>query len=103
MALAAWAGILAFCIAISFRRNVCPLAWPAVGEYRALVLSVEGQPKLCDRLIAALGLQKGWPEARQHALSAVQPDFLVRWVPAREGARARAEDPGPRKGDGRML
>ncbi|KAL4422669.1 hypothetical protein ABPG75_008866 [Micractinium tetrahymenae] len=49
-----------------------------VGEYRTLVLSVEGQPKLCDRLIAALGLQKGWPEARQHALSAVQPDFLVR-------------------------
>lgn len=68
-------------------RTRCP-PWPAVGEYRALVLSVEGQPKLSDRLIAALGLQKGWPEARQHALSAVQPDFLARCVPCRRcGAR----------------
>jgi len=51
-----------------------------VGDYRALVGVLDAQPKLCERVVAALGLQKGWAESRQHALSSVDPDFFVRWV-----------------------
>lgn len=50
----------------------------AVADFRGLVAATDRSPKLAERVIAALGLQKGWEDARRHALVAVQPDFLLR-------------------------
>lgn len=55
-----------------------PRPWQAVADYRGLVAATDRSPKLAERVIAALGLQKGWEDARRHALVAVQPDFLLR-------------------------
>lgn len=43
-----------------------------------MVLAADAQPKLVERVVGALGLQKGWEEARRHALAAVQPDSVPR-------------------------
>ncbi|PRW33016.1 CSE family protein [Chlorella sorokiniana] len=49
-----------------------------VADFRGLVADTDRSPKLAERVVAALGLQKGWEDARRHALVAVQPDFLLR-------------------------
>lgn len=49
-----------------------------MADFRGLVAATDRSPKLAERVIAALGLQKGWEDARRHALVAVQPDFLLR-------------------------